>query len=96
MTKPVVFDENRICIKAVIAGVHGINGGDHPRCLGKNCSEYQYCRHEDEYYARKYNSLKSGKKPSQKTTRDDHKTDKKGDREEDGRVLTKIPPRWGK
>lgn len=57
------FDECRICIKAVIAGIHGVNGNDHPHCLGPACSNFWECAHEDLLYWQEYNALKSGKEP---------------------------------
>ena len=61
--EPVTFDQNRICARALIAGIPGIDGETHPHCIGSQCSEHEYCRYEAEFYHHNLIELRKGKEP---------------------------------
>jgi hypothetical protein len=61
MIDPVPFDENRICIRGVLAGIPGVDGKTLSHCETR-CSEFEKCRYEAAAYDDDYRFLKIGKK----------------------------------
>jgi hypothetical protein len=35
--------KERVCITALCARISGVNGEDHPRCIGEICVNYEQC-----------------------------------------------------
>jgi hypothetical protein len=62
--------EGRICQPALLAGMAGINEGEHPLCLGKICSRFECCLAELSAAAYDLKRLKlDPRKPRFKATR---------------------------
>jgi hypothetical protein len=57
--------ESRICVTLMTAGILGCNG-EHPRCIGRECSKYESCVFELIYYQKESVKMQKPPQPSRK------------------------------